>query len=601
VIDGAGDRSDDRAEGSRSDRRLFLALLAIVALASSLTPIRNYDYWWHLETGHWILSHGTVPRVDPYSFTAAGTPWVDHEWLAQVILFMGHTLLGPAGLVWLKGALVLGLCALMTCHVRREGHGASAAAIIPAVALMGASFRLDVRPELFTLLLLPLVLHLVLRARDSGRHGLLLVVPVLVALGCNLHVGAVLVPALLLPGTALTWIDERRSVFRGGANAPAQPLAARLALTAVAAAVAAGANPFGYRIYAVPFEIRRLLESLPSPNLEWMRPDVSGFPLFWLSLAAAVLVILIAPRRIDPIATPALLFGALLAAAHLRNIGLFFALLPHGLARPARAAARDAADRFAVLAPWAPLGARPWFVAAAVFLFSAPALLSVLPPPIAWGVGLAPGNEPRAAVDFVERERIGRRLYNDVRFGGYLIWRRFPDAPVFIDGRNEIYPGLLREVFGSLNDSRAWEAFLARLDVDAAFLRYTPALERVVQPGTDGRRGRVSERAFSANHFRKEAWALVYWDDDAMVMLRRTPENADVIAREEYRAIQPEDWRHDYAGVLTGRVPLGPILAELQRKTRDDPDCARARALLATFGGLSHRRHDALSRAPAGG
>jgi hypothetical protein len=595
VIDAAGGGT----AGSRSDRWLFLGLLAVVALASSLTPIRNYDYWWHLETGHWILSHGAVPRADPYSFTAAGAPWVDHEWLAQVILFVGHTVLGPAGLVALKAALVLGLCVLMASHVRREGHGLGFVAILPAVALMGASFRLDVRPELSTLLLLPLIVHLVLLARDSGRPGPLLLVPVLVVIGANLHVGAILVPALLLPGAALTWIDERRGFFRSAGAPPSRPLGSRLALTALAAAVAACANPFGYRIYAVPFEIRRLLESLPSPNLEWMRPDVSSFPLFWLSAAAVVLIVLLAPRRIDPIATPALLIGALLAAAHLRNIGLFFALLPHGIARPARAVARARADRLTIATGVASRRVRPGFLGAAVFLVSAPALLPVLPPPIAWGVGLAPGNEPRAAVDFVERERIGRRLYNDVRFGGYLIWRRFPDARVFIDGRNEIYPGLLREVFGSLSDSRAWESFLARLDVDAAFLRYTSALEQVVQAGEDGGRGRVIARAFSANHFPKQAWALVYWDDDVMIMLRRTPENAGVIAREEYRAIQPEDWRHDYAGVLSGRVPLRPILDELQRKTREDPDCARARSLLATFAGL-HRRRDAPGRAPAG-
>lgn len=251
MIDDAGVRT----EGSRGDRRLFLGLLAIVALAASLTPIRNYDYWWHVETGHWILSHGAVPRADPYSFTAAGAPWVDHEWLAQVILFMGHTFLGPARLVALKAVLVLGLGALMAWHVRREGHGPGGVAILPAVALMGASFRLDVRPELCTVLLLPLVVHLVLRARDGGRPGLLLFVPVLVAIGSNLHVGSVLVPALLLPGVALTWIDERRGVFRGAAAPPPRPVAARLALTALAAAVAACANPFGYRIYAVPFEM----------------------------------------------------------------------------------------------------------------------------------------------------------------------------------------------------------------------------------------------------------------------------------------------------------------------------------------------------------
>ena len=185
---------------SRGDRWLLFGLLALVVLASSLTPIRNYDYWWHLKTGDLILSRHEVPRADPYSFTAAGTPWVDHEWLCQVILYAGHTLLGPAGLVSLKTALVLGLCLLMTAHAGREGHGPGGGAVLAAAALVGSSFRLDVRPELATIILVPLVIHLVLRARDTGGAIPLVLVPLLVAVGSNLHAGAVLAPALLLPG-----------------------------------------------------------------------------------------------------------------------------------------------------------------------------------------------------------------------------------------------------------------------------------------------------------------------------------------------------------------------------------------------------------------
>ena len=42
-------------------------------------------------------------------------------------------------------------------------------------------------------------------------------------------------------------------------------------------------------------------------------------------------------------------------------------------------------------------------------------------------------------------------------------------------------------------------------------------------------------------------------------------------------AIQPEDWRYLYAGVVTGHEALGPILGELRRKLSEDPGCARAR------------------------
>ena len=584
--------------GTRGDRVLLVLLLALLAAASALSPIRNYDHWWHLKTGALILQTGEVPRSDPFSFTAAGEPWVDHEWLFQVAAYLGHQGLGPRALVLIKTALVLGLAFLMASHARREGHRAAGTAILTSIALLGASFRFDVRPELASLLALPLVLWLAIRARDSGRHRLLLAVPAVVALWSNLHPGAILAPPILALGAALTFLQEQVPSLSRAGECPSSrgrfsPL---LALTAAASALASALNPYGFRIYLVPIELSRLLASLPSPNLEWARPRVSDFPLFYVVAAVCVIVLIAAVRRLDPIAAPALVLTLGLAAAHLRNIGLFFVLLPFGLARPAlalwgRIVSSPPLRRLAALrsgagvpgaAPSRP-GVRPGFVAAMLIYLTAVPLLAVLPPQTAWGLGVAPDNEPSRAVDFLEREEVGRRLYNDVRFGGYLIWRRFPQHTVFIDGRNEVYPRLLRDVFASLNDSRAWRAFLERHGIDAAFVRYSPVLERVVLPGSDGRPDRVLERAFSANHFPAQDWALVYWDDDAMIFARRMPANEEVIARLEYRSVQPEDWRYILAGVIAGRVEPAPILADLERKLRDDPGSVRAAMLLAAF------------------
>ncbi|MBI1949744.1 MAG: hypothetical protein HYS34_00075 [Acidobacteria bacterium] len=585
---------------TRGDRVLLLLLMAILAIASSMSPIRNYDYWWHLKTGALIVEKGEVPRADPFSFTAAGVPWVDHEWLFQVAAHLGHRALGPAALVLVKVICVLLLSLLMADHTRREGHHGAGTAILMAVALVGASFRIDVRPELFSLLGLPIVVWLALRARDRGRHRLLLLVPAVVGLWSNLHPGAILAPAVLALGSAATFLDERFAARSPGAvnvAAGRARFAPRLALTAAAAALAAAANPCGFRIYEVPVHLSRLLAALPSPNLEWARPSPFDFPLFFAAAAASAIILIVFRRSLDPIATPALVLTGCLAAAHLRNIGLFFFLLPFGLARPARALSVGLAS--GVPGRWlgsprrpaeSPEAAspsrarvRPGFVAAAVVLVAAVPLLAVLPPSVVWGIGIAPDNEPERAADFLAREEVGRRLYNDVRFGGYLIWRRFPEHPVFIDGRNEVYPRLLGDIFASLGDSRAWQAFLGRHDIDAAFVRYSAALESVVRKGTDGLPDVFLQRSFSANHFPREDWALVYWDDDAMIFARRSREYEGVIARLEYRAIHPEDWRYQLAGVAAGQLQAGPILEELRRKLRDDPECARARALLATF------------------
>ncbi|HEX9426666.1 MAG TPA: hypothetical protein VGA64_02680, partial [Candidatus Polarisedimenticolia bacterium] len=197
------------ASVSRGDVALLLTLLMALAVAATLTPIRNYDYWWHLATGRLILGSGSLPWADPFSFTASGTPWVDHEWLFQVGAYLLHAAIGPTALVMLKVAAILLICPLIASHLTREGHGPAGMAVLLVVTLVGASFRIDVRPEIGTLLLVPLVIDLILRARDGGDPRILYAVPALTALNANLHAGALLTPACLGIGTVATFIAER--------------------------------------------------------------------------------------------------------------------------------------------------------------------------------------------------------------------------------------------------------------------------------------------------------------------------------------------------------------------------------------------------------
>jgi hypothetical protein len=581
--EGAGGVIGPRAP-SRGDRLLLQGLLLLLALAATLSPIRSYDYWWHLRTGALILEQRAVPRADPFSFAASGAPWVDHEWLAQILLCAGHVLLGPELLVLLKSALVIALCLLMRRHLEREGHGPAGASVLLLLALAGASFRLDVRPELVTLILLPLALHLAIRARDADRPGPLAAVVALTAVGINLHVGVILVPVVLLGGWCGTILAAllRRD---GGRRAPGRTarFTRRLALATFAAGLAAAVNPWGFAVYEVPFRLRRLLATLSLQNQEWIRPAPDQFPLFFAALVLAGVVLLAGVRHLDPVATPALLLCGVLAALHIRNVGLFFLVLPYGLARPARGLVEAVKATSLYRRSTGGERVRPGFIAAAALLASGPPLLLFLPPRPSFGLGMASDNEPAAAVDFLEREGIGRRLFNDVRFGGYLIWRRYPAEKVFIDGRNEIYGDLLRDIERALEDPDRWKALIDAHGIDAAFLRYPPTLQKVVYPGVAGGEPRTGERAFSSAYFPASEWALVYWDDDAMIFLRRASEHEAIIRRLEYRALNPDDWRYLWAGVLIHRIPVEPILQELQRKLAEDPGCARARELMKRF------------------
>ena len=78
--------SDATGAGStgRSWMLAWLAFLPVVVLRAG--TLAEADTFWQIRTGEWILDHHSIPRTDPFSFTAAGRHWFPHEWLAEVLL-----------------------------------------------------------------------------------------------------------------------------------------------------------------------------------------------------------------------------------------------------------------------------------------------------------------------------------------------------------------------------------------------------------------------------------------------------------------------------------------------------------------------------------
>jgi hypothetical protein len=86
---------------------LFLAP-GLLLLALSAREIGESDTWWHLKTGELIVTQQHLPQTDPFSEANAEKPWVNFEWLSQVVFYLAYPLAGPAGLV-VGSMLALGL------------------------------------------------------------------------------------------------------------------------------------------------------------------------------------------------------------------------------------------------------------------------------------------------------------------------------------------------------------------------------------------------------------------------------------------------------------------------------------------------------------
>lgn len=176
----------------RSENLLSAAigLLIFSAVFSALARTEaDPDLWGHLRYGLEVLNSGWVTHVDPYSYLTEGYKWINHEWLAEVIMAFSWNVAGATGLILFKillGMLTLGL---LYRHLTTSGAPPLRAAILllAGMALMMPTLT-TARPHLFTLLFFTLTL-LILDKAGAGHYGWLWALTLVFALWANLHGG----------------------------------------------------------------------------------------------------------------------------------------------------------------------------------------------------------------------------------------------------------------------------------------------------------------------------------------------------------------------------------------------------------------------------
>src|SRR5262245_12443637 len=122
------------------------------------------DTWWHLRAGLEMIQTGGILTTERFSHTVFGAPlYHNHDWLAQ-LLFYG---LFVAGGPWLL-ALFCAACGITAMvGAWRLVHGSSEARLgFLALMMVGSVSEWAIRPQVISLALFVLAVHLVTQERD---------------------------------------------------------------------------------------------------------------------------------------------------------------------------------------------------------------------------------------------------------------------------------------------------------------------------------------------------------------------------------------------------------------------------------------------------
>jgi hypothetical protein len=205
-------------------------------------------------------------------------------------------------------------------------------------------------------------------------------------------------------------------------------------------------NPHTWRLWLYPFQtvgigaLRDFIQEWQSPNFHLLH--VQPFALMLLLLIAALSR---ADRQADwtDLALVAMWAGWALFAA--RNIAIFGLVVTPIFVRYADLAWAGQWQQWGYEHPPFSAGSRPRLSMpllnyAILGLVIVAALIKVVIPltPQA-NLKAEQDSLPYEAVEFIKAERPPGPLFNSYNWGGYLIFKLWPDYPVYIDGRTDLY------------------------------------------------------------------------------------------------------------------------------------------------------------------
>lgn len=426
-------------------------LLLTVAVADVFT-FADPDLWGHIPFGQAMLKAGHMIRYDPYSYSAPGHLWRNHEWLSEVVLALCYNAGGVFGLELLKLVCTIATVLFLALAVAETRAFPAIQSTVVMLTGPAMTVQMQLRPQLFSFALTAALMWLL--ARDTYRRSspLWLAVPML-AVWSNFHGGYI--AGLGALGTYAAVVS-----IRGLAERRDWRRAVRLNVIVVASVLATLVNPYGIDAW---YAVWRALSNPMTRTLinDWkplfvaiagvwvdyvpgaiLMAYAAGF-LFVLGVAVAL------TRRGDDL--PLIVLGAVFTMAalmSLRNTSLAVIVTSVPLAyhldlawrqrRRSGGAGQPVPGLAATAATDSSEGSRrDWFGQ----LFAATAAILLMLNSLFTGTLVSSMPSPGGAVAFMKKHHLQGNLLSIFNWGEYLIWHLAPETKVFIDGRYDtVYP-----------------------------------------------------------------------------------------------------------------------------------------------------------------
>ncbi len=499
-------------------KELPLALLPIflivITFILSITPLRDFDIWFHLKSGE-VIAHQGIIHHDVFSYVTQGREWFPYEWLFQVTVYYFSQLFGFESLKFLTAFFTTFIIGMTYVIIKSFSKINTVYALIICTFFYASTTEFyTARPQIIAYSFLLINLYLILLYSLKNKNLLYLTIPVTL-LWANLH-GSIFIDIFLFLGYALAaflsfWLERKQEDFNKGKV---------LGIWAVITVALTILPPLGILQYRLLWEFFLKRATISHFVAEWTPLAVDPVA-FWIYTIPAIFIlisfiILVWKKKLWKDALWLVPIVPLIPTTYLANRNAFLGSLGLMIVL-GWTVSKIKKSRLVILILCIFLSFNIW---------------------VFWEKRQYTLNNrvyyPVYAVNFIKHNLHGH-MFNEYGYGGYLLYHLYPEQKVFIDGRTDLYicceiPKMIELAEKKEQTDQQYNIFLHSLwnkyDISFVVLRTEK---------------HTIERKMARILTNDPEWNLIFWDDHSMIFVRNDGKNTDVLNKLSTQAATPYD------------------------------------------------------------
>lgn len=513
---------------------VLFSLLVFTNLSSRL--LGDAGIGWHIRTGQLILSTRSIPHFDPFSSSMNGHPWFVWEWLFDLIVGVLTNRTGLNGVVVFAAFIIALTFWLAFRWLVRHKTNVLLALILVLLSTCASMIHFLARPHVVSWLL-TFIWFSVLDSSEgtcvagsdkseapdkSSRRIALWLLPFIMLFWVNAHggflVGFVLL-AIFWVGAIWQWLRARQDRFDDLLRKiRARRQVRELTFVGILSGAATLLNPYGLRLYVHIYGylsnhfLMDHIDEFQSPNFHFVAQKCFAglllLTLIALATAGAEL------RKLKVSHGIIVLFAVYSGLYASRNIPvsslLLILVIGPRLSRETTRLANLPGEHRLISIPAGffrrvqtielSLRGHLWPVVAVALTCWIVAHDGKLGAKTVLDAQFSPKRFPVAAVNYMEKENLPGPVFSPDSWGGYLIYRLYPQSKVVVDDRHDFYgEPFLRSYLKTMHVEPGWEDFLRQHPARCLVVPKGSALANILTEST--------------------GWRPVYHDEVAIVFL----------------------------------------------------------------------------------